>query len=111
MLLLLAVFRVHVPVLGSWKSQLMGSVKGLEMPPWKRSGLIICCFLDVTCRCLETHFSFLSFKVVMALKCGGHIFNNLFTGINTRHIYLTSRMVLYLQLFFCCFFPPFKDVC
>lgn len=32
-------------------------------------------------------------EVVMALKCGGHIFNNLFTGINTRHIYLTSRMV------------------
>ncbi|KAK2405713.1 putative 2-isopropylmalate synthase [Trifolium repens] len=32
-------------------------------------------------------------EVVMALKCGGHIFNNLHTGINTRHIYLTSKMV------------------
>ncbi|KAI5402066.1 2-isopropylmalate synthase 1, chloroplastic [Lathyrus oleraceus] len=32
-------------------------------------------------------------EVVMALKCGGHIFNNLHTGINTRHIYMTSKMV------------------
>ncbi|KAI5442279.1 hypothetical protein KIW84_011373 [Lathyrus oleraceus] len=32
-------------------------------------------------------------EVVMALKYGGHIFNNLHTGINTRHIYMTSKMV------------------
>ncbi|KAI5388492.1 hypothetical protein KIW84_074253 [Lathyrus oleraceus] len=32
-------------------------------------------------------------EVVMALKYGGYIFNNLHTEINTRHIYMTSKMV------------------
>nr|ARE67149.1 isopropylmalate synthase [Aeschynomene afraspera] len=32
-------------------------------------------------------------EVVMALKCGENFFKGLYTGINTRHIYLTSRMV------------------
>ncbi|XP_027366249.1 2-isopropylmalate synthase 2, chloroplastic-like [Abrus precatorius] len=32
-------------------------------------------------------------EVVMALKCGSHVFGNLYTGINSKHIYLTSRMV------------------
>ncbi|XP_057423121.1 2-isopropylmalate synthase 2, chloroplastic-like [Lotus japonicus] len=32
-------------------------------------------------------------EVVMALKCGGHVFGNLYTGVNAKHIYLTSRMV------------------
>ncbi|KAE9611625.1 hypothetical protein Lal_00011741 [Lupinus albus] len=32
-------------------------------------------------------------EVVMALKCGSHVFGNLYTGMNTKHIYRTSRMV------------------
>ncbi|RDX90498.1 2-isopropylmalate synthase 2, chloroplastic, partial [Mucuna pruriens] len=32
-------------------------------------------------------------EVVMALRCGAHVTGNLFTGINTKHIFLTSRMV------------------
>ncbi|TKY50577.1 2-isopropylmalate synthase 2 [Spatholobus suberectus] len=32
-------------------------------------------------------------EVVMALKCGAHVIGNLYTGINTKHIYMTSRMV------------------
>ncbi|XP_029126537.1 2-isopropylmalate synthase 2, chloroplastic [Cajanus cajan] len=32
-------------------------------------------------------------EVVMALKCGAHVNGNLYTGINTKHIFLTSRMV------------------
>ncbi|XP_054805204.1 2-isopropylmalate synthase 2, chloroplastic-like isoform X2 [Prosopis cineraria] len=33
-------------------------------------------------------------EVVMALKCGkDHVYGGLYTGINTRHIYLTSKMV------------------
>ncbi|KAI5409672.1 hypothetical protein KIW84_055207 [Lathyrus oleraceus] len=32
-------------------------------------------------------------EVVMALKYGGYIFNNLHTEINTRHIYMTGKMV------------------
>ncbi|TKY57655.1 2-isopropylmalate synthase 2 [Spatholobus suberectus] len=32
-------------------------------------------------------------EVVMALKCGAHVTGNLYTGINTKHIYLTSKMV------------------
>ncbi|XP_058738189.1 uncharacterized protein LOC131610302 [Vicia villosa] len=35
-ILLRTPFRVHEPVLGIWKSPLMGLVKELEMPPWKR---------------------------------------------------------------------------
>ncbi|KAG4908704.1 hypothetical protein JHK84_057248 [Glycine max] len=32
-------------------------------------------------------------EVVMALRCGAHVNGNLYTGINTKHIFLTSRMV------------------
>ncbi|WVY94195.1 hypothetical protein V8G54_033283 [Vigna mungo] len=32
-------------------------------------------------------------EVVMALRCGAHITGNLYTGINTKHIFLTSKMV------------------
>nr|XP_029145100.1 2-isopropylmalate synthase 2, chloroplastic isoform X1 [Arachis hypogaea] len=32
-------------------------------------------------------------EVVMALKCGEHVFGGLYTGINAKHIYMTSRMV------------------
>ncbi|MED6130863.1 2-isopropylmalate synthase 2, chloroplastic [Stylosanthes scabra] len=32
-------------------------------------------------------------EVVMALKCGEHVFGGLYTGINAKHIYVTSRMV------------------
>ncbi|KAL2563615.1 hypothetical protein AAZX31_20G230400 [Glycine max] len=31
-------------------------------------------------------------EVVMALRCGAHVNGNLYTGINTKHIFLTSRM-------------------
>lgn len=52
---------------------------------------------------------FLSFfKVVMALRCGADINGNLYTGINTKHIYLTSKMVLYLKLVLLLFLLPFK---
>ncbi|KAG5153359.1 hypothetical protein AAZX31_10G280200 [Glycine max] len=32
-------------------------------------------------------------EVVMALRCGAHVNGNLYTGINTKHIFLTSKMV------------------
>ncbi|KAL2323841.1 hypothetical protein Fmac_022899 [Flemingia macrophylla] len=32
-------------------------------------------------------------EVVMALKCGAHVNGNLYTAINTKHIFLTSKMV------------------
>ncbi|KAL5140409.1 2-isopropylmalate synthase 2, chloroplastic [Glycine soja] len=32
-------------------------------------------------------------EVVMALRCGAHVNGNLYTGIDTKHIFLTSKMV------------------
>lgn len=41
----------------------------------------------------------------MALKCrGDHIFGGLHTGINTKHIYVTSKMVIFYNFFLCLFF-------
>lgn len=40
----------------------------------------------------------------MALKCGkDNVYGGLYTGINTRHIYLTSKMVLYQTIIFLSF--------
>ena len=41
------------------------------------------------------------FQVVMAIKCRGELLDGLYTGINSQHITLTSKMVqkLFLVLF------------